>query len=517
MNMALPRVETAQQGPELWIEESIWGHRFYDEQSPWLILMEFLNVLTAEANAGRALLENTPNTLQYRPQQQLRLRNILFNSPFLEPIRKLDLSDADKWTTWATQMTRCAGGLPTDTDFITIRNSFQSFDEFVRVVRFLRSTALEYESNKRWSSKFVFPFGPNCLYEDLSVRKTSVTNDRRFFGRSGELLYLMLCRSQHVDSLREMLLQRFIGANADFDRLAVVLQGEPTFAQNQRAGAYLPYLTRFEYDKLARDWLSILRLEMPFYDVLPHLVALTGLHLVLYILTCSREQLGRSSLPMLLCEIIGPKRSSIRDLSADSYQANNTLPKQAMEHRIRSIRTTEQWHAALQTRDPVGEVANVLMNEFDWPDERARKSIRLDQQTPDLMLERLVDNASRRHAQHVGKIHGVWTRDIGLTSRRASRRNRYAPNDQLLKTLVICRVGKRMEFNEFLADLAGEYGMIIGDQQANHWVEEGLADQQDFASNARRLEERLASLGLLNRLSDSCAYVENPFHRTTRS
>ena len=42
----------------------------------------------------------------------------------------------------------------------------------------------------------------------------------------------------------------------------------------------------------------------------------------------------------------------------------------------------------------------------------------------------------------------------------------------------------------------------------------GNADQEDFSDNARRLEERLASLGLLKRLSDSCAYVENPFKRT---
>jgi hypothetical protein len=44
-------------------------------------------------------------------------------------------------------------------------------------------------------------------------------------------------------------------------------------------------------------------------------------------------------------------------------------------------------------------------------------------------------------------------------------------------------------------------------------IAKGDADQEDFSDNARRLEERLASLGLLKRLSDSCAYVENPFQR----
>ena len=55
-----------------------------------------------------------------------------------------------------------------------------------------------------------------------------------------------------------------------------------------------------------------------------------------------------------------------------------------------------------------------------------------------------------RHKQHVGKVHGTWARLIGLSSRRASRRVRYAPTDRLLKTLVVCCVDVRMEFKDFL-------------------------------------------------------------------
>jgi hypothetical protein len=58
--------------------------------------------------------------------------------------------------------------------------------------------------------------------------------------------------------------------------------------------------------------------------------------------------------------------------------------------------------------------------------------------------------------------------------------------------------------------------VVIGDQQARRFIDAGAADQEDFSDNARRLEERLASLGLLKRLSDSCAYVENPFQRSAR-
>jgi len=60
-------------------------------------------------------------------------------------------------------------------------------------------------------------------------------------------------------------------------------------------------------------------------------------------------------------------------------------------------------------------------------------------------------------------------------------------------------------------------GIVIGDHQAKTFINSGMADQEDFSDNATRLEARLASLGLLKRLSDSCAYVENPFQRTVRS
>ena len=68
-----------------------------------------------------------------------------------------------------------------------------------------------------------------------------------------------------------------------------------------------------------------------------------------------------------------------------------------------------------------------------------------------------------------------------------------------------------MEFRECVAHLYERYGLLIGDQQAIALTTRGEADQEAFTENQARLEERLASLGLVRRLSDQCAYVENPF------
>jgi hypothetical protein len=216
----------------------------------------------------------------------------------------------------------------------------------------------------------------------------------------------------------------------------------------------------------------------------------------------------------MICEIVSPKRSVVRDLSADSFQSNNALPQQALERFIREIAATPKWRAALQSDEPGPNAAELLSKTFEWPD--------LDdpdeaQGQPHELLDELVRRAMVRHKQHVGKVHATWARLIGLSSRRASRRVRYAPTDRLLKTLVVCCIDRRLELKDFLVLLHDRYGLVIGDQQARPFIDIGVADQEDFSDNARRLEERLASLGLLKRLSDSCAYVENPFKRDAQS
>jgi len=98
-------------------------------------------------------------------------------------------------------------------------------------------------------------------------------------------------------------------------------------------------------------------------------------------------------------------------------------------------------------------------------------------------------------------------------SRRGTTRYRYAPTDQLMKTLLLATVEHRMEYTEFLAHLFDKYGLVIGDGEAERVLPADEFDRKAFQANARRLERRLASLGLLRRLSDACAYVENPYRR----
>jgi len=80
-------------GPTMWVDEAIWGHRLHDEQSPWLTFLEFLTVLLAEHGAGRALQETSLNSLSYKPQTQLKLRNLVFNNPHIMTVLAEDRAD----------------------------------------------------------------------------------------------------------------------------------------------------------------------------------------------------------------------------------------------------------------------------------------------------------------------------------------------------------------------------------------------------------------------------------------
>jgi hypothetical protein len=53
--------------------------------------------------------------------------------------------------------------------------------------------------------------------------------------------------------------------------------------------------------------------------------------------------------------------------------------------------------------------------------------------------------------------------------------------------------------------------LVFGDREAEQARIDREIDKKPFQANALRLEQRLSSLGLLKRLSDACAYVENPY------
>lgn len=491
------------------VEEHIWGHRLYDEQLPHLAVLEFLGVLGS--NADKPLREVPGQKIRYCPQRQIRLRGLLFNNPYVEAVREKAISDEDKWAQWGEKFAEDSTPLGHG-DMGYLRKVFNSFDDFAKAIELLRSSSFEAKSNKRWSSKFVFPFGPDALYEDLRIDADgAASNDRRFFARSGELLYLMLCRAKRGHELGDKLVQRLFNAAAPMNRLVKALQGKPQHAGDDRDVGYLPHQTHPRFDRLCDDWLAILSRDMPVYDALEHLITSAGLNLLLYFLECGKSQAGDAEPVEIICEIVSRERTKVRALSGESYQYNQALSPRAVRAAVESIRLSDEWFVAAQSQDPNGDCAALLRSWFQWPAAHGGDDGESINSSGEQLIAMLVDKAESRHEQHFGKIHAAWSRAIGLSSRRLSRRTRYAPNDRLLKTLVVAMVDDRMQFNEFLSEARRRYGLVIGDAEGAKLVADKLVDQEALSENRSNLETRLVGLGLVRRLSDSCSFVENPF------
>ena len=488
------------------VDEHIWGHRLYDEQLPHLAVLEFLGVLGSNVNSP--LVAAPSDKVRYRPQRQIRLRGLLFNNPYVESVREKAVPDEEKWRIWKEHFSNDATKLG-DEDMDYLRQVFTSFDDFAKAIELLRSSSFEARSNKRWSSKFVFPFGPDALYEDLDAACS--TNDRRFFARTGELLYLMLCRAARGPELGKKLVERLFDKTVPMNRLVRALQGEPQRAQDARDVGYLPHAKHHRFDLMCEDWLAILSRDMPIYDALEHLIASAGLNLLLYFLECAKAQAGDVEPVEFVCEIVSKERTKVRALSGDSYQSNQAASVRAVKAAVEGIRLTEEWIAATQSEYPEAECARLMRARFQWPSADGGDEGDAGSQSGDELVRQLVEKAESRHEQHVGKIHAAWSRSIGLSSRRLARRTRYAPNDRLLKTLVVTIVDDRMQFDEFLQKAQGRYGLVIGDAEGARLVREKQVDQEALSENRENLEARLVGLGLVRRLSDSCSFVENPF------
>jgi len=491
---------------DLWLDEQIWGHRLWDGQSPWLIFLEFLNVAEACQRRGRLLTDEVPYPLRYRPRQRLFLRNILFNSDDVGRIADEFGDSRRAWEAWLARIQETARGVP-QRDFSYLVPRFHSYHDFVEAVRLLRGAVVERQSNKRWSSRFVFPFGAHALYIDLNITAAGQPSREYInFGRSGELLYLMLARSSFRDALAPYVSAMVSGTNR-WDRLVASLQPDGEDDQERESkSCYLPYRQHPVFEGLARDWLAMFRMGLPSFEVYPRLVTLGAFHLVRYHLSVASTWAGADGLPYLVCEIVAPKKTLVREVSLRTYGQNDAVSTNAVEQFVDRIRGSDAWRSA-ESSGAFVQCRQVLKEAVWWGDRYEGPN------DPGVLLVELRRAALKGHQQHVAHVHRTYGREIGLVSRRGTTRFRYAPTDQLIKTLLFATVEHRMEFGEFLDSLFDKYRLVIGAREAERVLPPDEFDFRAFQANARRLEQRLDSLGLLCRLSDACAYVENPYRR----
>lgn len=487
---------------EIWLEQRIWGHRFLNDQTPWLLLLEALNIMAAYASDKNFSLifpglqeENRPYAMPPRSE----LRHLLFRDRSLDEIAgSQSIAGGSQWTSWLSRTTNGAE------KFGYLRDRFVNFTTLRNAVALLRGAEVELERHRRPTSRHLTPRGIDMLMADYGESKTGTVNkDRRFFARGGELVYLMLNRSELRTELEPLVKKRLVGSGSRWNQLAKALQPSTQDPAITIPGfGYLPLASHPAYDRLAEDWVSLLSLDALPDDSIPEpLMRLSGLGVLQYIVERGADILGEKRPPFPI-DMLGSDTLNVQKLSKDCFSRHRELSKKAIKKLAKALTEFEEWKQGCQKPNVVKALRDLSEKAFDYSPEATR---------PEAMAEEIANEALENHEQHLGRVAGFYADQIGLAVARRGAGRWYAASDGMLEALVLANIKAPQEFEAFLEKLWRRYGFVIGSEAGQK--EFANANYEHFKSNQRLLEDRLRILGLLKRLSDDCAFVINPFFR----
>lgn len=523
-----PHTETQLGTVTNWCEYGVWGLTLHDGQPPWFALIECFQLLhslgasSAPLFPGITLPDGTTQHehVEYSVPVNLNLRHLLFRDQEVTKLAgKRSFDAAVLWKELADRTAQVDKRNNIDLSYLAA--AFDDFDKFAKSLEVLRSVEVESFNVGRWTSRHLLPLGPSMLFAD--VDDTTLSADKRVFRRTGEMLYLMLNRASDAirQDLDDRVRKRIVGLRHPLDHLARSLAA-PRFGESTAkkpitfATGYLPMPRMSVYDRLAEDWCALLWLNSVQLEILlDPLMRLSAFHQISYTIRRAWDEAGgQGEPPPIVFDLWGSARKNpVQRLAADQYENHRVLPRRAVEHLLDRVPETEEWKDLLGKSETTRkELAwSHLKERFLWP---KQKSIGLVSKAAEPEGQRQQLLAAFQSATS----HTVWTfmashaKRAGLVLARQRAGTWYSPSESFLEALVLANVTTPMEFGRFLDRLRKRYGIVVGPEQARQAFQGSLMSFEPFKANQVRLEERLAVLGYIDRKSDDCAFVINPFH-----
>ena len=374
----------------------------------------------------------------------------------------------------------------------------------------------------RQTPRHILPLGPDMLFAD--VRERTLKADRRFVRRSGEMLYLMLGRSKANlrKSVQEQLRRRLLTKETAWNEFARLIRGSGRNGDSaseqtvELSTGYLPIARLPVYNRLAEDWIALLSLiGKPIEDLLDPLMRISALHQIIYILDRAQTTKtggGADEFPPFVFELAGSARKNpVQRFSVRQYGSHLMMPRQAIDAFIDAFAQSDHWKSGLGTTMERVTAANALKDLFRWNSADGKGKDQVS--PPDVILEHFRSSALK------GSKHSIWatfsnlSKGAGLVLSRRRAGTWYAPNDAFLEALVLANVRGPVELGVFLGRLYDRYRIVIGQEQAQRAFgpdREMSLDQ--LKVNEQRLEQRLRVLGFVDRKSDACAFIVNPYY-----
>ena len=508
----------------LWTDYAIFGLDIYDNQPTWFSLIELMLVLTDRHRKGEPLLSSLGRDADGRPAHEIvqyliyyndNLRHLMFRDQDILPLSQKNSTDQNAlWSEWLSRVKRDFHKL----DLAYLQTEFNDdFNKFSEAVDLLRSAEVEPMHAKRWTSRHLQPLGEAVLFPDYAIKNDGFDGqlDRRFFRRTGEIYFLMLSRADAKLKavLEPLLAERVFGNGNHWNKIAKKLQGPDSHLEAARSipansFAFLPQPSLKRYDRLAEDWISILsRKSVPFEDALDYMMRMSSLNEIIYIVEQAAATYGQQARPVFYLDMLGSSGGShVRNASIENYKGHKDLIKKAVDAFIHSYFDEDEWKSLDNSAVDCGNASKLLFSRFLFQSTHSDAHPKSKTDQADELLEKA---ATRSHS--IGQAFTAHTRQIGLLSLKQGVGGWYTPSDAFLEALVISNVEGTIEFQEFLKLLYDRYGFVVGVEEMKAATNHPPAPGESFVANERRFEERLRVLGFIDRKSDDCAFVINPF------
>ncbi|MCY4005691.1 MAG: hypothetical protein OXE84_02520 [Rhodobacteraceae bacterium] len=513
-------------GISMWVQEAVFGHRFVEEQLPFMLVLEVLAICRVLhlGEDGRPYKESrvfnhSVSTSEEHEnfiiplEKSVALRYILFKDRSLDSIaNSLNHTPQERFGAWINELNqgfRNEVRSESPIDFSYLRKRFgDRFEDARHAVKILQGLELDTLKNRRYTSRFLVPRGANLILNDVDQKFVA---DRRFFGRGGEMIYLMINRSSLAKELSLVIREQFLATKDPIDRIAAKLIPDRS---DRRAGGsigYLPKKQHVAYDRIGEDWHAILKLKkLPSAQKFEPLFRMTALNLVRYFAERAQAVVGNSYVDPIPLDMLGGRNANLRDVSKALLRQHRQVIEDAVESFIRyGVESTPAWNAALKQTDK--ELQSIqayeaIQRTFDTEGWRSRLEAN---ESPEKLLSIFIRDAQGRSRNRVSTMITPLGTNSGFVVARSGVGTWFASSDDFLEALVLAVVEEPITTADFLEKLYERYGIVIGPEESRRAFSIPPCDISSFEENLRAFERRLIGLGYAKHLSDDCAFVSN--------
>lgn len=514
---------------DMCVQEMMYGHRFTTDQEPYMILLETL-MLCAEVPLGTIMNDGVRHEdISYAPKQRKKMRYLLFFDRHLERIwADSRIPDGKKWEAWKEAISqdkvwkhnfnkRSEKQKDGSDPFEYLDKAFNcDIQSLLQAVRILRSQEIDISNQRRRTSKFLAVKGPDMICGD--VREGDWTRDRRFFARGGELVYLMLNRSDKVHQVKGLIENRFLKSDNPISIIAKEIS-DPNINVDRSVGegdiGYLPYSDHNIYHQMADDWIKVLtNKKLSSSHLFEPLFRITGINLLRYFTLRNQEILREKNPEPIVADASNGVDVRLRESAKEHLNRHRSIANRAVEVYIREAAERKGWSATLFQKNPEDAydiIRTTFLNIREESGGKPHNGIGKSGSDPEQLISKLIKDATDRSKNNIDKFLLPLTKGIGMVTARSSFGTWFCLDDTMITALVLANVVDTVELGDFTWRLYKNYGIIVGPDEAGEEFETLPIDLDSFKLNLSAFENRMTRLALTRRLSDDCTFVVNPY------